>query len=185
LTAIERGPEAGFRLGETRAVLPSKELEPSRGFRIEWLSRTHLSLQRRQRAGRSHPGAGCVPRPAAAPSQGLARRGACASREARHVAGAGGGRARVSLSRMTTRRCRSGTRRPPSTARAGHRVANRLRPVANGGRARRLGEAGSAERPLRPRALDGGGNPARLPSGRRRNPAEGSNPSLSATAPSL
>ena len=35
LTSFEGGPEHGFRLGELRAVLSSKELEPSCGFRIE------------------------------------------------------------------------------------------------------------------------------------------------------
>jgi len=36
-------------------MLPSKELEPSCGFRIERWGNTHLSLHCRQRAGRSHP----------------------------------------------------------------------------------------------------------------------------------
>jgi len=34
LARIERGPEASFRLREARAVLPSEELKPSRGFRV-------------------------------------------------------------------------------------------------------------------------------------------------------
>ena len=34
LTSIERGPQRGFRLGGTAAMLSSEELEPSRGFRV-------------------------------------------------------------------------------------------------------------------------------------------------------
>jgi hypothetical protein len=35
LPSLERGPERRLRLGEPRAMLPSKELEPSCGFRNE------------------------------------------------------------------------------------------------------------------------------------------------------
>jgi hypothetical protein len=35
VSSLERGPEHCLRLGELRAMLSSKELEPCSGFRIE------------------------------------------------------------------------------------------------------------------------------------------------------
>ena len=41
LTGLERRPEPGLGLGEPRAVLPSKELEPSKRFSIGRILSTH------------------------------------------------------------------------------------------------------------------------------------------------
>jgi hypothetical protein len=100
------------------------------------LTETQVSLQRRLRAGRSLPGAGCVTRPhRPEPSDTGAARSVRLSR-ARHAAGAGGVRSRVA--RRTTRRFRAtlSDGLPP------FRAQRPPRP-----RARNLGEAGSAQPP--------------------------------------
>jgi len=63
LPGLERGPEARFRLGEAAAMLTSEQLKALSKLEIERLPTRMLSLQRRQRAGRSLHGAGCVTRP--------------------------------------------------------------------------------------------------------------------------
>ena len=81
LTRLQRGPKKRLRLGEAGAMLPSEELEPSSGLEIELFTTTHMSLQRRQRAGRSIHGAGCVTRLRRVTLRAAGRRGACASRD--------------------------------------------------------------------------------------------------------
>ena len=124
--------------------------------------RTHLSLQRRQRAGRSHPWRRLrdAPPPCAPSVTGAARSVRLSRSPARCWRWRRRSPAQYHCSRVRCTGTAAALRRPPSIPRAGPQ-----------GRARNLGEAGSAE--LAKRAS----------TGRWGQRYEGSNPSLSADIP--